>query len=252
MHPVSLQPLFRPPPRLQRNTETRWIQLEAQTVSYQLHRERKRLSLVIDERGLRVGAPRAMSLTQIERFICKHGDWVLARLEIQAQRRARRTLTLDHGAHIPYLGGEVALCIVSGTHRSAWTEQGKLLLPLPGAVDAAGLAQLARRALKQQALKLFTERVALYAARMNHPPPPLRLSNARTRWGSCQGSGIRLNWRLIHLPLAQIDYVVTHELAHLVEMNHSPRFWAQVERLYPDWRSARRELKRLGKELPIF
>jgi predicted metal-dependent hydrolase len=63
---------------------------------------------------------------------------------------------------------------------------------------------------------------------------------------------IRLNWRLIHLPLPLIDYVVAHELAHLEQMNHSPRFWAVVERLYPDYKVARSELKRRTPELPIL
>ena len=68
---------------------------------------------------------------------------------------------------------------------------------------------------------------------------------------SADGS-IRLNWRLIHLPPALIDYVVAHEVAHLVEMNHSPRFWAVVERLYPDWRGARAALRKAAAALPVI
>ena len=83
--------------------------------------------------------------------------------------------------------------------------------------------------------------------------PAVRLSNARTRWGSCSSrSGIRLHWRLVHLSPALIDYVVAHEVAHLVEMNHSPRFWAVVERLYPDWREARAALRRAAATLPVI
>ncbi|MDR2678256.1 MAG: M48 family metallopeptidase, partial [Zoogloeaceae bacterium] len=61
---------------------------------------------------------------------------------------------------------------------------------------------------------------------------------------------IRLCWRLIHFPPELVDYVVAHELAHLKEMNHSPRFWAEVETLYPDWRRARTEIRRLAQTLP--
>jgi len=82
-------------------------------------------------------------------------------------------------------------------------------------------------------------------------PPPLSLSAARTRWGSCSTrSGIRLNWRLLHFPLPVIDYVVVHELAHLREMNHSPRFWAIVSGVCPNWQALRVELRVLGKTLP--
>ncbi|HNB07544.1 MAG TPA: DUF45 domain-containing protein, partial [Thauera aminoaromatica] len=83
--------------------------------------------------------------------------------------------------------------------------------------------------------------------------PPVSLSSAATRWGSCSTrSGIRLHWRLIHLEPALIDYVVAHEVAHLAEMNHSPRFWAVVERLYPDWRAARAALRSAAATLPVI
>src|SRR5882757_3617501 len=75
-------------------------------------------------------------------------------------------------------------------------------------------------------------------------------SSGPTRWGSCSSDGkIRLNWRLIHFPVHVIDYVVAHELAHLREMNHSARFWATVESIFPDFREARHTLKHHPPEL---
>ena len=72
----------------------------------------------------------------------------------------------------------------------------------------------------------------------------MRLSNARSEWGSCNARGeIRLNWRLVQLPPALAEYVVAHEVAHLVELNHSPRFWAIVETLMPGHAALRRELE---------
>jgi predicted metal-dependent hydrolase len=71
----------------------------------------------------------------------------------------------------------------------------------------------------------------------------VKLTNARTEWGSCNHRGeIRLNWRLVHLPPRLAQYVAAHEVAHLVELNHSPRFWAVVEALFPDHAAARRAL----------
>ena len=79
----------------------------------------------------------------------------------------------------------------------------------------------------------------------------LSLSSAATRWGSANANGaIRLHWRLIHFPLATIDYVVAHELAHLREMNHSPRFWNVVRSVVPEYEAARRELH--GERLAAF
>ena len=72
----------------------------------------------------------------------------------------------------------------------------------------------------------------------------MRLSNARSEWGSCNARGeIRLNWRLVQLPPLLAEYVVAHEVAHLVELNHSPRFWALVETLLPGHAALRRELE---------
>jgi len=119
---------------------------------------------------------------------------------------------------------------------------------LNAALELQHMAEVQRRALDH-----FQPRLAEMAARIGHQVPPLGLSSARTRWGSCSTkSGIRLNWRLIHLAPAPIDYVIAHEVAHLVEMNHGPRFWRLVGSLHPDWRAARAALKRDGAALPLI
>jgi predicted metal-dependent hydrolase len=107
--------------------------------------------------------------------------------------------------------------------------------------------------LKHQALEAFRPRVAHYAAEIGAEAPHVRLSNARTQWGVCTEDGtIRLCWRLVHLEPALTDYVIAHEVAHLVEMNHSRRFWALLARLYPEWRSARERLELAAATLPIL
>jgi predicted metal-dependent hydrolase len=166
-----------------------------------------------------------------------------------AERTGNRPqpLVVRDGASLPLLGGTIQLRVVPGSNRIVWNDDG---LTLAARADA-DLPALARRALQRRALALFGERLALICARAGRTAPALALSSARTRWGSCSlETGIRLNWRLIHLPLALIDYVVAHEVAHLAEMNHGKRFWAEVERLFPDWRTARAELRRLADALP--
>jgi len=133
-----------------------------------------------------------------------------------------------------------------GANRVRWMGD---ILVLQARPDA-DLRHLAERALRKRALEVFTERMAVYGLMVDRPIPPLALSSAHTRWGSCSQTGIRLSWRLIHFPLWLIDYVVVHELAHLVEMNHSSRFWAVVESMYPNYRAARDELKRLAPVCP--
>ncbi len=119
----------------------------------------------------------------------------------------------------------VAVRVTAGGNRGFWKPDEFWLAARPN----ADLAALARRALQRRAMEHFSPRLAAAVAQIGKPAPPLALSSARTRWGSCSArSGIRLNWRLIHLPAPLIDYVIAHEAAHLVEMNHSPRFWSVV------------------------
>lgn len=242
--------LFRlPPPPGARATPAQHLVLAGRIVAYALRRDRRRLAMRIDENGLAVGAPRQVSLAEIESFIRGHGQWVLDKLDEFASRTTPRHLPIHDGARLPVLGEEIRVRVTAGGNRGLW-EASELWL---AARPAADLGLLARRALQRRALEHFRPRLAATAALIGRPPPPLSLSSARTRWGSCSAkSGIRLNWRLIHLPPAPIDYVIAHEVAHLVEMNHGPRFWKLVERLYPNWRDAREALKRLGAGLPLL
>ncbi|HZI83539.1 MAG TPA: SprT family zinc-dependent metalloprotease, partial [Casimicrobiaceae bacterium] len=100
--------------------------------------------------------------------------------------------------------------------------------------------------LKSRAREHFGARAAHYAARLDLPAPPVAISGARTRWGACTSDGrIRFTWRLAMLDPELGDYVVAHEVAHLIELNHSPRFWALVESLLPDHLEQRRHLDAL-------
>jgi predicted metal-dependent hydrolase len=125
-----------------------------------------------------------------------------------------------------------------------------LTLSLPPAATAAQLKDRVEAWLQNEARALFRERLELYEKRLGTRHRVLRLSSAKTRWGSCSADGqILLNWRLIHFPLSTIDYVVAHELAHLKEMNHGPRFWATVATLLPDYEAAREQVRNPPPEL---
>ncbi|MEW6165652.1 MAG: SprT family zinc-dependent metalloprotease [Pseudomonadota bacterium] len=246
--------LFRlPPPGGDAAAASRHVILNGRIVDYALRRDRRRLVLRIDERGLRVGAPRGLALADIDAFIATHADWVLEKLDAFARRTRPRHVSLHDGARLPVLDHDVVVRVTAGANRGFWRhDEGGHELWL-AARPAADLAALARRALQRRALEHFSPRVADAAARLGRPAPRLALSSARMRWGSCSAAGgIRLNWRLIHLPSRLGDYVVAHEAAHLVEMNHGARFWQLVGELCPDWNLRRDELQRLGAELPLL
>lgn len=228
----------------------RHIHLGACIVDYRLIRSRRRsIGMIIDHRGLRVGAPHAVALADIEAFLRSNAKWVLRKLDEWRYVQHPRQLFVRDGATLPLLGVEWRIRVIGGINRVRFDEPEVVL----EARRTADLRPLLMRGLRVRALDLFRERLVQYAPSVGCAPPPLVLSNAQTRWGSCsEKTGIRLNWRLIHLPLRLIDYVVAHELAHLVEMNHSPRFWSVVERLYPDYAAARAELKVHASAMPQF
>lgn len=229
-------------------TQARTIHLEGREIPYQLRRSARRtLALRIDDRGVSVAAPRRTAVREIEGFIAGHAKWLFDRLAAQAAQP--EPFVPADGALLPVLGEPCVLRLGGSGRRAVWGgEGGELYLPASGDPHAALL-----RALRDRALDDFRLRVAGLCDRIGIAPPPVRLTSARTRWGSCSmKSGIRLHWRLIHLPPAVIDYVAAHEVAHLVEMNHSPRFWAVVARLHPGWKAARAELRAAARTLPLI
>lgn len=227
------------------------IVIAGQAVAYKLKRSARRtIGLAIDHRGLRVGAPLRARQGDIEALIQQHGQWVLDKLATWRDRPAAIKLPVIEGTRLTILGVPLILT-VTPLGRARWQWQADRLHLWP--TTTVNAAQLLERALRDKAREVFAQRLALYAPRLGVAPPPLRLSSARTRWGSCSHrGGISLNWRLLFMPMTVVDYVVCHELAHLREMNHSPRFWAVVEHLYPDWKIQRLNLRRLAREIPQF
>jgi predicted metal-dependent hydrolase len=252
--PWQSELLFSSEKALSGNETPRTIALGDRIVPYVLRRARRRtIGLSIDHRGLRVGAPSRSSLRDVESLILRHGEWVVQKLDEWRSRRRPELLRIVDGVQLPMLGAQLEVRLASGANRGVWgvldAQASPALTLCLRSPDEAG--RVLEKALRERARELFLARLAHYAALLGVAVPRLSLSAARTRWGSCSlKTGIRLNWRLIHFPRHVIDYVVAHELAHLREMNHSPRFWSTVEQLYPDFRAARNELKALAAHSP--
>lgn len=239
--------------------ERRSLRLGPREISYILRRRARRtLGMQIDQRGLTVSIPLRVSLRETEAFMRERAAWIVEKLDEWAQRPVPTPPAIHDGMRIPVFGEACTVRWTAGANHARWVElfNGRELhLHLRRHEDAR---RLTLRGLQEYALQYFAGRLDEYIYLLNEfaPPvarPPLYLSNARTRWGSCSKlSGIRLNWRLIHLPRHQIDYVVAHEAAHLLEMNHSARFWRVVEVLMPDYGEAREALKHANRSIPAL
>ena len=133
--------------------------------------------------------------------------------------------------------------------KAKWIEEKRALVLARGRQGPQPDAAL-EATLRARAKEILPKRVAYYAEVMGVTPAQIKISGAKTRWGSCSGKGnLNFSWRLMLAGAEEIDYVVVHELAHLREMNHSPRFWAVVEAALPDYRERRLRLKRLRAAL---
>jgi predicted metal-dependent hydrolase len=230
-------------------TANRHALLQGVTVSYRFERSRRKsIGFTVGPEGLVVRAPGWVPLREVDAAVQEKAAWILAKLQ-QMRERARQPMTpalaWTHGADLPYLGGTVRLCVVARGQVPDVPEGVQTLpLNLPPEASATQVREAAEAWFKKKARALFEERLQHFAPHLGVRYQRLSLSSARTRWGSARTDGhIRLNWRLIHLPLAQIDYVVVHELAHLRVMDHSPRFWDTVGEVMPDYRERRRQLR---------
>ncbi|WP_371324524.1 SprT family zinc-dependent metalloprotease [Dechloromonas sp. ZY10] len=221
---------------------------------YRLRRSRRRSTgLRIDGAGLLVAAPLRARIGDIESLLQQHQQWVLDKLAAWRERPPPAPLALHDGARIFVLDRELTVSIATAG-RASWQVDGSTLqLRTTPTVNAEKCLKTALQALAREH---FGARLQALAPLLGVTAPPLRLSSARTRWGSCSRRNgqatIMLNWKLLLLPAALGDYVVIHELAHLHEMNHSPRFWSHVAAACPDWQARRAELRRLGRQLPEF
>lgn len=220
---------------------------------YQLERRQRRtVGLKITQTGLVIHAPKRITQSQLEDIIVQKADWVLRKLaSVSANKVAE--IQWQHGEQLLFLGNAVTLVVEHDPRSKAVIyEPGVLQLAMPNQ-DPKLIARKVIQWYQKQALADFTRRLEIFSSKLGVKFTSLTLSSAASRWGSCNSrKEIRLNWRLLQAPPHIINYVVCHELAHIKEMNHSAKFWATVASIFPEYKSAEKELKALSPQLHRF
>lgn len=212
------------------------------------------LRLVIQhERGLEVVVPRGTSHARIEQVLREKARWVLTTLDrVAHETTIAAPEPLVDGRSLPFVGRHLTLSLHSGA------PEGRFRAALTGetlTLTVADLRQETIRAVleawyRHRAREVFAERIAACNAAYGFTYGRVSIKEQKSRWGSCSRKGnLNFNWRLLLAPLPVLDYVVTHELAHLKELNHSQRFWQLVARACPDYLTHRRWLRQHGREL---
>lgn len=221
------------------------IRLSHPPVEVEVRRTRgaRRLTLSVGrvDGALRITMPSAASLAEAQAFAERHSDWLASAL-------ARRPKPLEPraGAMLPVAGRMLEIASLGAPRARAKIEGGKLWLP-GGPEEAPARAKAWLRHAARDALVPAAHG---YAEKLGRKVTRITLRDTRSRWGSCTSAGaLNFSWRLAMAPPEVLDYVAAHEAAHLVEMNHSPAFWAVVERILPGWQDSRAWLRDHGAEL---
>ncbi len=239
----------------------REILLNRCRVGYEFKRGKRRtIGFQVGPRGLEVRAPRWVSQREVDEALREKADWILRKLQEMQETAKRQQLSRIEwrdGSSLPYLGEPLLLVLDPrrGSDGAAAALQvddstlpgmprATLHLGLPETAAQQQIAEAVQAWLMRAAREHFSQRLSFFAPRLGVAWRRLSLSSAGTRWGSAGADGsIRLNWRLIHFRPEVIDYVVVHELSHILVMDHSPRFWRTVQSLLPDYAELRAELR---------
>ncbi|MCP5405840.1 MAG: M48 family metallopeptidase [Pseudomonadaceae bacterium] len=235
--------------------ESGTMQVAGAEVAYLIVRSAKRRRSVefrFDAaRQLVFRAPLRTSTAHIRRLMAKHEAWIVRQLARLHAAPAKVMTAFVDGNNIDYLGKPLRLEVQQAPSRIKVARHKGSRLRITGeSLDADAVRAAVHGWLRQQATTRFPRRVALWARRMNLPYGRVLVSNPRRQWASCSyKNDLRFSWRLIMVPPRLLDYVVVHELAHVVQKNHSAAFWRLVEATLPDYRQRRKELQALGSRV---
>lgn len=216
-------------------------------MNYELQRsKRKTLAIQITkDASVLVKAPMRLSKRYIDTFVNEKKDWIETHLTVMQNRcQEREHFTINDGTRIWYLGREYP--VKTGAETSRFDGETFYLM----GETQEDIRKSAVSVYCQLAMDYIQPLINSYATQMDVQPTSVKISDARTRWGSCSGKNrINFAWRLILTSPACVEYVVVHELAHIKEHNHSKRFWNIVEGILPDWRDRRLQLREYANQI---
>jgi predicted metal-dependent hydrolase len=237
------------------NDRTYHVQYGDTTIEYILaYAPRKTLAIsVAPDLSVIVTAPAEIEIEAIEAKVRQRAPWILRQQrELEQYLPATPPRQYISGETHRYLGRQYRLKIIQNQPDVVKLARGWLYVHTADTRDTAHIKYLVEAWYSKQALRVFHERLVAILPRFQHlglRQPSLTIKPLQARWGSCTGSGaITLNVRLMQVPKQYIDYVIVHELCHLVEHNHSKRFYQLIDRMMPDWRERRRRLN----EAPMY
>jgi|TARA_B110000263_G_scaffold55737_1_gene47215 predicted metal-dependent hydrolase len=217
---------------------------------------KKTVSIEVTPSNVKVSAPKRLSNRVITDFITERSRWIEKNVRLQLEQPKQKTRTWSDGEMFAYLGQDYPLRIKKEIRSVVDIDDGHLDVEIPRETlkfeEKQTVKSLIAAWYKQKASEKLITRSVDWSKLLKVEPASIRIKEYKSQWGSCSVSGvISYDWRIIMAPIEVVDYLVVHELAHLLEHNHSQKYWRHVETIIPDFREQQAWLKLNARTLNI-
>jgi predicted metal-dependent hydrolase len=211
----------------------------------------KSATISVEEGKVCVVVPRQLENERITKLLKDKNRWIKEKIALHRDAQPKSTKQFVSGESFSYLGRNYRLKVHQGNYQPIKLINGRFAITLRAGADNPDLIQDSLLSwYKQHAELKFNEKAKRYSKMMNVKFNSVGLKDYKSRWGSCSVEGdITFNWKVIMAPNRIVDYVVVHELCHLIHHDHSAKFWREVERIMPDYAECKNWLKQHGANL---
>ncbi len=215
---------------------------------------RKSADIRVEEGAVSVVVPADVSLERIGELLAAKRRWIKEKIALHQEMTPPSSKRYVSGESFSYLGRNYRLKVEKGLFAPVKLVQGRLLVSVPqGAEQPHMIRNALIRWYKRQAETKLKDKVARWAPQVGVTVPNVSIKTFKSRWGSCTAKGeLQFNWQIMLAPNRMVDYVVVHELCHLIRHDHSPQFWGEVGRVLPDYEECREWLKRHGHVMVVL
>lgn len=221
-------------------------------IEYELiRRNRKTSSLIVERDGsVKIIAPRELSTSNIEELLEKKLYWIYRKkAEFEDLNSSKVTRQFKSGQGFLYLGSSYRLEVTEKSDKDLLLYRGRFYLNKSKLNEAN---EVFKAFYKEKGFKKIQERIEIYKRQMGVNPKSIRIMELKNRWGSCSDEGnLNFHWKCALAPITIIDYIVVHELAHLIYKDHSDEFWNTVDKVIPDYLKRKQWLRDNGASLDI-
>jgi len=224
----------------------------ARRIEYEIRRSRriKSVAIAVDPRaGVVVTAPNGVAVERLDRIVRQKAAWIVVKQKRNSELPPPPTKEFVSGETFTYLGRQYRLKVhrVDAEEVEVGLHRGWFVATVPRKATAQQIRAGLVAWFRWHAAERLPDRARHWAKKLGRPAPQLLIREPQKRWGSCdEGGRLRFNWRIIQAPMGLVDYVVAHELTHLLHKNHDAAFWARLGKILPDYEERREALRGFG------